>query len=161
MEPGPTPQAPPTSVMGGARERILIGDEAVSPEELDALRRQLPLLRFLARGNILLYIVLGLATALGLALFLVSYALVLDDVWRDLLREAGKALWTSVIVVLFIDVLTEVLRSRERRFVRMLEDVLTARGERLPPKAAAPDAEPETVDAKLDEILARLPKGPA
>jgi hypothetical protein len=83
----------------------------------------LPELQRAASGNRLLYGTLALAFVLGLAAHIGGYALKASDLAEpfaliaDLLYALGFALWTGVVVTLFVQVIPEVKRRQYREAV--------------------------------------------
>ena len=90
----------------------------------------------------------------------VSEALRLPSGWPteligDLLANLGVVLWTSVILVLFIEVVPNWQQRRAQTWARGALSALRERGGEAAQAVAAEDVVDPT-DARLDAILARL-----
>jgi hypothetical protein len=122
----------------------LLGD----PDVRAWFNEHLPELRRSASGNRLLYQSLGVAFAIGLAAHIGGYLLKtsgLSEPWAliaDLLYALGWALWTGVVMTLFVQVIPEIKR---RQFRQALAAYEAAR--RMGP---TPDAGPAS-GARTDE----------
>lgn len=136
-----------------------------SKEELDWVAANLDDMQAWARGDrIWSWTLVGTAIA-GLAVHvlgfaLASEALALPGGWpseliADLLANLGIALWTSVIIVLFVDALPAWNRRRAQSWARRALAALQERGDAVA-QLIPDDADADAVGAKLDAILARL-----
>jgi hypothetical protein len=89
------------------------------------MRAYLPEIRRSASGNRLLNGSLAMGMVMGLAAHLVAYLIRPSATWEplalvvDLLYALGLALWTGVVVALFVQIIPEVKR-------RQLKEVLDA-----------------------------------
>jgi hypothetical protein len=94
----------------------------------------LPELRRSASGHRILYRVFGIGFVLGLAAHVGGYALRSSSpeeplaLVADLLYALGYALWTGVVLVLFVQVIPEVKRRQIERAVEACEASLRDRG---------------------------------
>jgi hypothetical protein len=106
-----------------------------------------------------------LATFLvGLAVYTVGFAvttgaIALADGWPsallgDLLASVGIALWTSVVIVFFLEVLPAWQSRQAARWSRAALAALQARGQAL--EVEVPGSGDGEIGAKLDAILTRL-----
>jgi hypothetical protein len=99
-------------------------------EELAWMGEHLPELRRSAFGQRLLYQSLGIGFVIGLAAHVGGYVLrssvttELFGLVADLLYALGYALWTGVVVVLFVQVFPEVKRRQIKRWLDDYEATL-------------------------------------
>jgi hypothetical protein len=104
-------------------------------EERAWMREHLPELRRSAYGQRLLYQSLGLGFVVGLAAHVGGYLLrssvttELLGLVADLLYALGYALWTGVVVVLFVQVVPE---AKRRQIKRWLDDYEATLREKAP-----------------------------
>jgi GNAT superfamily N-acetyltransferase len=108
----------------------------------------LPEVRRSAYGQRILYWTLGIGFVVGLAAYVGGYALRSSvtteplEFVGDLLYTLGWALWTGVVVVLFLQVLPEAKRRGYKQLLEAYETTLSdearAEGERTPGNNAAP-----------------------
>jgi hypothetical protein len=93
----------------------------------------LPQLRRSAFGHRILYRVLGIGFVIGLAAHIGGYALRSSSpeeplaLVADLLYALGYALWTGVVLVLFVQVIPEVKRRQIKQAVEAYEATLRER----------------------------------
>jgi hypothetical protein len=136
-----------------------------SKAELDWVAANLDDARGWARGDQIITWTLVVTFLIGLAVYLVGFALGrgalgLPDGWpselvADLLTSLGVVLWTSVILVLFLEILPNWQQRRAQAWARGALAALRERGDEAAQALPAEDlADP--VEAKLDAILARL-----
>ncbi len=98
-------------------------------EEAAWLREHLTGWRQSVSGSGLLYMSLGLAFVLGLAAHSVGYLLRVSVTTKslgllaDLLYALGWSLWTSVVVVLFVQVIPDIKRRQIKRYLDAYEAV--------------------------------------
>jgi hypothetical protein len=115
-------------------------DEELDPrlysrEALGWMGKHLPELRRSAYGQRLLYQSLGIGFVVGLAAHVGGYLLrssvttELLGLVADLLYALGYALWTGVVVVVFVQVVPE---AKRRQIKRWLEDYEAAQREQVP-----------------------------
>jgi hypothetical protein len=96
----------------------------------DWVREHLPEMRRSAYGQRSLYWALGVAFVVGLGVYAGGYALKTSVTTEplaflgDLLYALGWALWTGVVVVLFLQVLPEAKRRQYKRFLEGYEAML-------------------------------------
>ena len=109
----------------GAREQDLFGlGEEESKEVLAWVGENLPYVRRTAFGQRPLYWLLGLALALGLASYVCGYLIKWSTTTEllglvgDLLYTFGWALWTGVVVVVFLQVIPE---AKRRQYKKVLD----------------------------------------
>jgi hypothetical protein len=94
----------------------------------------LPALRRSASGQGILYLTLGIGFVLGLTAHIGGYALRLSSpaeplaLVADLLYALGYALWTGVVVVLFVQVIPETKRRQLKRALDAYEAAQRDRG---------------------------------
>jgi hypothetical protein len=94
---------------------------------LDWVREDLPMVRQSAYGQRSLYWALGVGFVVGLALYVGGYALRSSATTEplgfvgDLLYTLGYALWTGVVVVLFLQVIPEVKRRGYKQLLEAYE----------------------------------------
>ena len=94
---------------------------------MDWVGEHLPQVRGSAYGQRSLYWTLGIGFVVGLAIYTGGYALkssVTSEPWAfigDLLYTFGWALWTGVVVVLFLQVIPEVKRRGYKRLLDAYE----------------------------------------
>lgn len=133
-----------------------------SDGELQWVSRNLDSTLAWARGERVMQLTLVITFALGLVVHLAGYALGAGGIrlpagWpvelvADLLGNLGIVLWTSVVLVVFLQVIPRRGQRNAERYARAAIEALRARGEDVP--AVIGDADP--VQSKLDAILARL-----
>ena len=146
-------------------EKITVDGYTFASGELEWARQNLPAIQRSARSNTVLYFSMAIAFILGLALYFLGYAVSTGGIamppgWRDdlianLLTELGVTLWTSVILVLFLEVIVEVQRKRWQRYARIVEHALRQQASQVSTDLES-DAEPEAIIARLDEVIERL-----
>ena len=101
-----------------------------SPDALAWMGKHLPELRRSAYGQRLVYQSLGIAFVVGLAAHVGGYLLRSSatteplGLLADLLYGLGYALWTGVVVVLFVQVVPEVKRRQIKRWLEAYEAAL-------------------------------------
>jgi hypothetical protein len=115
-------------------EKITVDGYTFSSGELEWARQNLPAIQRSARSTTVLYVSMAVAFSLGLALYFLGYAIATggiamppgwrDDLVADLMTELGVTLWTSVILVLFLEVIVEIQRKRWQRYARTVEHAL-------------------------------------
>jgi hypothetical protein len=136
-----------------------------SKSELDWVAANLDDARGWARGDRIITWTLVVTFLIGLVVYLVGFALgsgslELPNGWpsdliADLLANLGVVLWTSVILVLFLEILPNWQQRRAQAWARGALIALRERGDEAALALPAEDmADP--VAAKLDAILARL-----
>ena len=136
-----------------------------SDAELDWVAEHLDEVVAYSRGERALRWPLLATLLLGLGVHLLGYAFAtgafgLPTTWpadlvADLLVSFGTALWTSVAIVVFLEVWPSQRRREVARFSRDALAALKARGDKLPVEVPPADQDIGP-DAKLDAILARL-----
>jgi len=146
-------------------EKITVDGYTFASGELEWARQNLPAIQRSARSNTVLYFSMAIAFVLGLALYLLGYVISIGGIamppgWRDdlianLLTELGVTLWTSVILVLFLEVIVEIQRKRWQRYARTVEHALQQQASQVSSDLDS-DAEPEAIIARLDEVIERL-----
>jgi hypothetical protein len=135
-----------------------------SKEELDWVAQNLDDTQAWARGSAVIWWTLVGTFLLGLAVHVLGFAFAtgaLDlpagwptDLVADLLANLGIALWTSVVLVLFLEIMPDWQRRRAETWARAALAALRDRGD-VP--ASAAEVEPnDPVEAKLDLVLERL-----
>jgi hypothetical protein len=134
-----------------------------SKEELDWLAAHSDRVREWARGDRVIVWTLVVTFLLGLVLYLVGFGLGsgglgLPEGWptdllADLLRSLGVVLWTSVILAVFLEILP---RWQQRQAQAWSRAALVALRDRGDVPAAVVEAVADPVEAKLDQVLARL-----
>lgn len=146
-------------------KKITVDGYTFANGELEWARQNLPAIQRSARSNKVLYISMAVAFTLGLALYFIGYAISSGGVtmppgWRDdliagLLAELGVTLWTSVILVLFLEVIVEIQRKRWQRYARMVEHALQ---QPVSLDFTDPESEvgPDAILARLDDMIERL-----
>jgi hypothetical protein len=124
-------------------EDVLSGLGEMERRELMAwVGENLPYVRRTAVGQRPLYWILGIALAVGLAAYVGGYALRSSvtteplEFVGDLLYTLGWALWTGVVVVLFLQILPEAKRRQYKQLLDAYEATLSdearAGGDRAP-----------------------------
>ena len=146
-------------------EKITVDGYTFASGELEWARQNLPAIQRSARSNAVLYVSMAVAFTLGLALYFLEYAISTGGIafppgWRDdlianLLTELGVTLWTSVILVFFLEVIVEIQRKRWQRYARTVEHALQQQANLVSIDLES-DSEPEPILARLDEVLERL-----
>jgi hypothetical protein len=144
-----------------------------SKEELDWIAAHPDEVVGWARGDRIIVWTLVVTFLLGLAVNLIGFslasgALALPGGWptdlvADLLVNVGVVLWTSVVLVVFLEILPTRQQRQARAWARSALVALRQRGDELPPEVLEAADEPaedsdavREVGAKLDAILARL-----
>jgi hypothetical protein len=144
-----------------------------SKEELDWIAAHPDEVVGWARGDRIIVWTLVLTFLLGLAVNLIGFslasgALALPGGWptelvADLLVNVGVVLWTSVVLVVFLEILPTRQQRQARTWARSALVALRQRGDELPAEVLEAADEPaedadavREVGAKLDAILARL-----
>jgi hypothetical protein len=144
-----------------------------SKEELDWIAAHPDEVVGWARGDRIIVWTMVLTFLLGLAVNLIGFslasgALALPGGWptdlvADLLVNVGVVLWTSVVLVVFLEILPTRQQRQARAWARSALVALRQRGDELPPEVLEAADEPaedsdavREVGAKLDAILARL-----
>ena len=145
------------------QNRLTVDGYTFSAGELDWARQNLGKLRRTARGNTSLYMTMIFTFILGLIIYFVADgisvgAIAVPSGWRinllaDLLHNLGVVLWSSVVLVFFLEVVVEFQKKRWQRYVQLIEHVLNEQGQ-----AAAQDTDPSEGDitAQLAALQARL-----
>ena len=113
-----------------ARDQALFGDlgEKERREVLDWVGQNLPYVRRTALGQRPVYWILGLGLAVGLATYVGGFLLKSSattepyELIADLLYTFGWALWTGVVVVVFLQIIPET----KRRHFKMALDAYEA-----------------------------------
>lgn len=150
--------------------RVTVNGHTFSRDELDWARDNLEQMRRNARNNTVLYLTLAGTLALGVIVYLLGVLIAegiigLPEGWganllADFLYNLGIALWTSVIIVFFLEVIVEYQQRRWQQYLIAVEQALEQLGEKLPAgeeEAADPlAARLEAIQAELAEIKARL-----
>ena len=136
-----------------------------SKKELDWVAANLDDTRGWARGDRIVTWTLVVTFVIGVVVYLIGFALGSEAVrlpagWpreliADLLTNLGVVLWTSVILVLFIQVVPNWQQRRAQAWARGALSALKERGGEAAEAVAAEDLADPT-DARLDAILARL-----
>lgn len=136
-----------------------------SKEELDWVAANLDDTRGWARGDRIVTWTLAVTFVIGLVAYLTGFALGGDalqlpagwptDLIADLLANLGVVLWTSVILVVFIEVVPNWQQRRAQAWARGALSALRERGGAAAQAVVAEDLADPTV-ARLDAILARL-----
>lgn len=148
-----------------APERITFEGYTFSEGELEWARQHLGQMRRTVRGNRMLYWMLAITFALGLILYLLSFAMTgkvinLPPGWfakilPDFLYNLGIILWTSVILVLFLEVAVDIQRKRWRRYIKLIEKVSAEQDMEIPAESPMPEEEVD-VESRMEAVLARL-----
>ena len=136
-----------------------------SKEELDWVAANLDDTRGWARGDRVVTWTLVVTFVIGLVAYLVGFmlgsgALALPGAWptaliADFLANVGVVLWTSVILVVFIEIVPNWQQRRAQAWARGALVALRERGGAAAEAVTAEDlADP--AEAKLDAVLARL-----
>jgi hypothetical protein len=104
------------------------------PHEIEWARQNLPLLRRYAQTNTILYYWMVVTLIVGLAAHVLSDqisigAITLPEGWRaafvaDLLYNVGIALWTSVAITFFLEVIPDWQRKMAQRYIDELRKVV-------------------------------------
>ena len=146
------------------RNKITVEGYTFTPDELDWARDNLDYLRRTVQNNTALYWTMIVTFVLGLVAYFLADALSIQTIslpagWRadliaDLLYNLGVTLWTSVILVLFLEVVVEHQRKRWQRYTRLVERVLRDQGQDIPIEPSN-NADNEVV-VRLNEIMSRL-----
>lgn len=146
-------------------DKISVDGYTFSSGELEWARQNLPAIQQAARSNSVLYISMVVAFILGLALYILGFAISTggislpfgwqDDLIADLMTELGVTLWTSVILVFFLEVLVELQRKRWQRYARIVEHALQQPADKISTSAET-SSEPEIILARLDELIERM-----
>jgi hypothetical protein len=136
-----------------------------SKEELDWLAANADTVRGWARGDRIIAWTMVVTFLLGLGVNLVGFAigtgsLGLPAGWpaeliADLLVNVGVVLWTSVILVLFLEILPTWQQRQARAWSRAALAALRERGD-LTPDESTVDEPVDELGPKLDAIVARL-----
>jgi hypothetical protein len=114
------------------------------------MEKHLPELRRSVYGQRLLYQSLGLGFVLGLAAHVGGYLLTssatteLFGLVADLLYTLGLALWTGIVVVVFVQVVPEVKRRQIRRTLDAYEATLRDKARTGSDQASGDDEAPTT-----------------
>jgi len=137
-----------------------------SPGELEWARDNLDKMRRTVSNNSLLYLTMALTFVIGLVLYLLSDsiatgAIILPTSWRadliaDVLYNLGSVLWTSVVLVLFLEVIVEYQRRRWQRYLRLVEQALKGEQSNRSSTDEQTDAAASSILGKLDAILGKL-----
>ncbi|HEY7738753.1 MAG TPA: hypothetical protein VIC63_06975 [Candidatus Limnocylindria bacterium] len=135
-----------------------------SKEELDWMASHLDETMDWARGERTIVWTLVVAFVAGLGVYVTGFAVAHGDLalpagWPtdlvgDLLTSLGVALWTSVVIAVFLEVLPQAKRRQARAFAKAALQALHDRGGRVAAEIEAETIDP--VEEKLDAILARL-----
>jgi hypothetical protein len=110
--------------------------------------KHLPELRRSAYGQRLLYQSLGIAFVVGLAAQIGGYLLKssvtteLSGLLADLLYALGWALWTSVVVVVFVEIIPEIKRRQIKRWLDPYEATLREKARAGSDQASGDDGAP-------------------
>lgn len=144
-------------------ERLTVDGYTFSEGELEWARDNLASMRRSVQNNTVLYITMAITFILGLVIYLVAVSIStqviqLPENWRgdfiaDLLYNLGITLWTSVILVLFLEVTVEYQRRRWQRYIQLVERVLKQQGY---PVDDLSDPVNDNILVRLDEIARRL-----
>jgi hypothetical protein len=120
---------------GTPAEQDLFGLEGDEKEAaLDWMGEHITEVRESASGQRFFYWILGLAFVLGLAAhaggFLLKSSFTTEPgaLLADLLYALGWAMWTGVVVVMFVEILPEVKRRQYQRFLEAYEAATGRRG---------------------------------
>ena len=146
------------------RNKITVEGYTFTPDELDWARDNLASMRRTVQNNTVLYWTMIATFIVGLIAYFLADAmstqtLLLPAGWRadliaDLLYNLGVTLWTSVVLVLFLEIVVEYQRKRWQRYIRLVERVLRDQGQEVPVEASnKADSE---VMVRLNEIMNRL-----
>jgi hypothetical protein len=144
-----------------------------SKEELDWLAANADTVTGWARGERIIVWTMVVTFLIGLVVNLIGFGLgsgvlALPTGWpseliADLLVNVGVVLWTSVVLVVFLEILPTRQQRQARAWARSALAALRERGDELPPEVLEAADEPVDVtdavgelDTKLDAILARL-----
>ncbi len=143
--------------------RLTVNGYTFSPGELEWARQNLDKMRRTARGNTPLLVVMLLTFVLGLIIYFVSDgiqagAIALPADWRasliaDFLYNLGVVLWTSVVLVFFLEVVVEYQRKRWQRYVQLIEHVLKEQGQAV---TTAGEEIDDDIATRLDAIMNKL-----
>jgi hypothetical protein len=135
-----------------------------SDEELDWIAPHLDEVLAYPHGQTILRWTLGVTFVVGLGVHLLGYGLGNGafslpvgwpgDLLASLLSSLGSALWTSVAIVLFLEVVPEQRRQELADYARGAVAALRARGDKVPDLPSTDEI--TTSDEKLDAILARM-----
>jgi hypothetical protein len=128
-------------------------DEELDPQPYDPdtlawMREHLPELRRSAYGQRLLYQSLGIGFVVGLVTYIGGYLLKSSlttepfALLADLLYAMGYALWTGVVVVVFVQVLPEVKRRQLKRWLDAYEAALREKARAGSGQASGGDGAP-------------------
>jgi hypothetical protein len=116
--------------------------------ELAWLGENLPEARRLASGQRILYQSLGIGFVVGLAVHVAGYLLRSSatteplELVADLLYSLGFALWTGVVVVLFVQVIPEAKRRQVKRWLDDYEATLREKARAGGDQASGDDQAP-------------------
>ena len=119
-----------------------------SPDTLAWMGKHLPELRRSAYGQRPLYQSLGIGFLVGLAAHVGGYLLRASvtteplGLVADLLYELGYALWTGVVVVLFVQVIPEIKRRQIKRWLEAYEAALREKARAGSDQASGDDGAP-------------------
>lgn len=118
------------------------------PDSLAWMAEHLPQLRRSAFGQRILYQSLGTGFVLGLAAHVGGYLLRSSvttepfGLLADLLYALGYALWTSVVVVLFVQIVPEAKRRQIKRWLEPYEATLREKAQAGGDQASGDDGAP-------------------
>lgn len=144
------------------KPRLTIDGYTFSPGELEWARDNLPKMRRMTHDSSVLYLIMTMTFIFGLIVYFAADgistgALVLPAGWRvdliaDFLYNLGVVLWTSVVLVFFMEVVVDYQRRRWQRYVQLIERTLKIQGVPIETEAA-----PELDwSAKLNVVIERL-----
>jgi hypothetical protein len=146
-EPGPMGDPRPLADEG-AQGRDALGLSGLERDALLAwVGENLPLVRRSASGQRVSYWILGIGFVVGLAFhiggFLLKYSGTTEPVAlvADLIYALGWALWTGVVVVMFVEIWPE---AKRRQYKQALEAYEAAVGS--PARAGGQTAQPATAE---------------
>jgi hypothetical protein len=126
-----------------------------SPDALAWMGKHLPELRRSAYGQRVLYQSLGIGFVVGLAGHVGGYLLrssvttELLGLVADLLYALGYALWTGVVVVLFVQVVPEVKRRQIQRWLEAYEAALREKARAGSDQASGDDQAPRASSGQV------------
>jgi hypothetical protein len=129
-------------------EARALGIDVDDPRALAWMEEHLPEFRQQASGQRPLYWILGIGFVVGLAAHVVGYLLLSSvttepfKVLADLLYALGWALWTSVIVVFFVQIWPEAKRRQLKRWLDAYEAALREKARAGSDQASGDDAAP-------------------
>lgn len=145
------------------QNRLTVDGYTFSQGELDWARQNLDKLRRSARGNTALFTTMIFTFILGLIIYFVadgiSTGLIATpaglrvNLITDFLHNLGVVLWSSVVLVFFLEVVVEFQKKRWQRYVELIEQVLNEPGHVATPNTDDSEAD---ITAQLAAIQNRL-----